>query len=661
MPDVEVDPSQVHSVEVDPSQVQAAPAEPKSAGQGLWDSTVGGLGRAIKHYGIDLPQQHADEIQQKWQAGDHLGAIAAAVKAGGLGPGTDLLKDTAKSQFEQFEKAADALTSPDGGSMGDRISTAMGHTAAGLIPVVGPAAAKVGEDLGNGLADVPAGTEYSGKTSGLVQGVTQGHPGYALGEAGGLIAPFAASKAADLIPKTASVKSPTITPHLDASEASAVQWMKDNNIPVDAATATGNPVVRNVQALLQNTIGTSGKAKQFLTGQKDALQSAGEGLADKVSPAATPETSGAGVRTALDKGVADLSSKASGAYTRLQNIEQASAPQTVQVGTKAGSIIDPATGKPGQVAVTKDIIAPIDLSGAKAALKPIQQELMQVLTPAQQQFSKGLTAINGVLGAPDAISASVADQTLSGLKAILREDVPAQTKFLVSKVIDQMSPQVDAAVAKLGPSATQALQDGRALTAAKYSTKGTLDALNDEPVKLFGQLTQAKDANINLLRDVAAKAPSAIPAVGRSVLDGLIDKAYAEVEQGKPGATLTEWNKLGPNTKQILFKDPKLIVDLDNFFNASKMVAKNPNPSGSGFIVGLSADGGLLVSAPHVAVPYIIGRSTLGRLLFTPGGARALTEGMRVPIASNAKNALVAGRILQLAGKDAQPSASAAQ
>lgn len=641
MPDVEVDPSQVHSVEVDPSQVQAAPAESKSFGQGLWDSTVGGLGRAIKHYGIDLPQQHADEIQQKWQAGDHLGAIAAAVKAGGLGPGTDLLKDTAKSQFDQFEKAADALTSPDGGSMGDRISAAMGHTAAGLIPVVGPAAAHVGEDLGEGMAS--------------------GHPGYALGEATGLLAPFAASKAADFIPKTASVKSPTVTPHLDASEASAVQWMKDNNIPVDAATATGNPVVRNVQALLQNTIGTSGKAKQFLTGQKDALQSAGEGLADQVAPAATAETSGAGVRTALDKGVADLSSKATGAYTRLQNIEQASAPQTVQVGTKTGSIIDPATGKPTQIPVTKDIIAPIDLTGAKAALKPIQQELMQVLTPAQQQFSKGLTAINGVLGAPDAISASVADQTLSGLKAILREDVPAQTKFLVSKVIDQMSPQVDAAVAKLGPSATQALQDGRALTAAKYSTKGTLDALNDEPVKLFGQLTQAKDANINLLRDVAAKAPAAIPAVGRSVLDGLIEKAYAEVEQGKPGATLTEWNKLGPNTKRILFKDPKLIGDLDNFFNASKMVAKNPNPSGSGFIAGLSVDGNMMFYMPHVAIPYVIGRSGLGRILFTPGGARALTEGMRLPIASNAKNALVAGRILQLAGKDAQPSASAAQ
>lgn len=187
MPDVEVDPSQVHSIEVDPSQVQAAPAEPKSFGQGLWDTTVGGLGRAIKHYGVDLPQQHADEIQQKWQAGDHLGAIAAAVKAGGLGPGTDLLKDTAKGQFDQFEKAADALTSPDGGTMGQRISTAMGHTAAGLVPVVGPAAAHVGEDLGEGMAS--------------------GHPSYALGEAGGLLLPFGVSKALDAVPKSTPVGS----------------------------------------------------------------------------------------------------------------------------------------------------------------------------------------------------------------------------------------------------------------------------------------------------------------------------------------------------------------------------------------------------------------------------------------------------------------------
>lgn len=498
--------------------------------------------------------------------------------------------------------------------------------------------------------------------------------GFAL-DAAQLIGP-AADVADVAIPgRLAAIKVPAMAAHLDPSEAAAVGWMKANNIPVDAATATGNPVVRNVQSLLAHTIGPADKAKSFMTEQKGALQAVGEGLAEKFSlkaaqeatgesfvekpiTSATPETAGAGIRKGLEDSVSDLSTKASGAYTRLRNIEESATPETVQTGTREGSVIDPSTGKPTQIPVTKQITAPVDLSGMKQALTPIEKQLSEVLTPAQQQFSKGLTAIRGVLNAPDSIPASVADQTLSGLKAIMREDVPPQTKFLIGKVIDQMSPQVDAAVAKLGPSATQALQDGRSLTQAKYAAKGTLDSLNDEPVKLYGQLTQAKDANINLLRDVASKAPDAIPAVGRSVLDGLIDKAYAEVDSAKPGTALTEWNKLGPSTKAILFKDPKLIGDLDNFFNASKMVAKNPNPSGSGFIAGLTADGTLAVTAPHIAVPYIIGRSALGRMLYSPGGAKLLTEGMKIPVGNTAANGLVAGRILQLAGNDAKPMSS---
>lgn len=189
MADVVVDPTQVHSIEVDASQVQAAPAEPaqpKGFAQGLWDSTVGGLGAAIKHYGIDLPQQHADEIQQKWQSGDHLGAIVSAVKSGAMGPGGDLVKDTVKGQFDQFSKAADALTDEKGGSLGDRISTALGHTAAGMIPVVGPAAANVGEQLGNDVGE--------GRS-----------PANALGQATGLLLPFGVSKALDFVPAKAPV------------------------------------------------------------------------------------------------------------------------------------------------------------------------------------------------------------------------------------------------------------------------------------------------------------------------------------------------------------------------------------------------------------------------------------------------------------------------
>jgi hypothetical protein len=480
------------------------------------------------------------------------------------------------------------------------------------------------------------------------QGNLRGAAGTLVGSYGPLAAGETISRFAPNIRIT-----PRLPVSLDPAELAAVQFAAKTGVPIDAASATGNPVVRNVQGFLQNAPGSALVIKRARAAQTEALKSAGADIAAGISPAeATPEIGGTGVRQALESRIASQGSQASAAYDRLRQIENAPANrQRVTVGSKASGVLD-ANGNPVMTPVTQDVALPYDFRGVKQALKPIADEMQQQITPGQQQYSKALLAIRNILDGPDVVSASTADQNLSALKAIQREAPNAQTGWLATQLIKQYAPAVEAAVAKAGPEALDALHEGRQLTAAKYATKDTLDQLPTEPVGLFNKLTSAKDANINLVRDVASKAPEAMPAVGRAVVVGLMDKAFAEAGQGKPGSVLTEWQKLGPETKRILFKDPRTISNLDDFFTFAKKAAENPNPSGTAYMAQLGLDGSMLWNAPHLGVTYLIGKNALARMLTNPVTARTLTNGLTLPSNRAAIGGILTNQILQAAGPD---------
>lgn len=507
---------------------------------------------------------------------------------------------------------------------------ALVHGIGGAVPVLGPVAAHA--------YDATSGTPEQA--------------GSAMGDVVSLRAPQIISK---LIPKTVR---PFVKPSLDPTEQAAVDFANRRNIPLDAATATGNKAVQNIQGAAQNMPLVAGAAKKSRLAQTAAMTNVGDQIADTVAPPTNPQLAGRGMQDAFNQHIDTLGAKASGAYGRLEAIENASQPVNVQIGTKPSKILG-ANGQPINLPVNKAIIAPISMVGAKQILGPIEAQLQQILTPAEQQYSKGLTAIRGVLNGPDALSASAADQTLSGLKSILRDpSVPPKTKFLVGKITDELSPAIDYAVSRLGPTAAQALQDGRALTAAKYAAKGTLGELETEPVRLVEQLTRGRDTQVNLLNDVAATVPHALPAIGRAVLDEMIDKAFAEAGQARPGTVLTKWNQMGPVTKQLLFKDPRTIQDIGSFFTLAKKMAENPNPSGSAYVGTLATDGMFLVASPHAAIPYVIGRTVLGRILTSPGGARLLTRSMNLPKGS-ISGGIAALNLLRMAGTDAHQEPAA--
>ena len=371
-------------------------------------------------------------------------------------------------------------------------------------------------------------------------------------------------------------------------------------------------------------------------------------------PSATPESAGAGVTSALGDLSRQQGAGATKAYTALEQIEaNPKNLQTIQTGSKTtqSAVLGP-EGQPitSTAPVTKQIALPVDMRSAKTALQPVLDRLEQEMPLAQQQSSRGLQAIRNVIGQDDYVPASVADQNLSALKQLQREAVHPKTLWLANKAVNAVAPLVDAAVAQAGPDATAALNEGRALTKAKYATDATADQLQTEPVRLFNQLTAQKDTAINLLRDVRAKAPGSMPAVGRAYLEGLMDSATSE--GGKPGAgtAYSQWQKLGPQTKQILFPSAEARSELDNFFALAKKTGENPNPSGTAYVNGSR----FVVEHPITGVPYVLYNNALARLLFNPSKAKLLQTGMRLPLRSPAR-AIVGSSILRAAGDGAVP------
>jgi hypothetical protein len=145
---------------------------------------------------------------------------------------------------------------------------------------------------------------------------------------------------------------------------------------------------------------------------------------------------------------------------------------------------------------------PVDLTGPKAALKPLYDQMRRQMPITQQQANPGLKAIENIVNGPDYGPLSQVDRDLSAIKTIAREQ-GGLAKIAVSRL--------DAAVTKAaqngGPGVSDALEQGRAATIAKYGASDVLDRLHPEPVKTINALLGPKDSAIQRLRAVTAQGP----------------------------------------------------------------------------------------------------------------------------------------------------------
>lgn len=303
----------------------------------------------------------------------------------------------------------------------------------------------------------------------------------------------------------------------------------------------------------------------------------------------------------------------------------------------------------------RNVQLPVDMRPVKSALRPLYNELQTRWPITQQQASKGLKALENIVNGEDVLSASDADANLSAVKAIAREAKDARSVGIAKKAVQELDLAVRGAVAKGGPEASAALTRGRSLTKAKYGALDLLDTLRDEPVQVFDQLTSRRDTQLNLLRDVAKQAPQDMPKLGRAFLEGLFDSATHEGGFGKAATISNKWEALGAESKALMYKNPGLIEDLDNFFRIARKISENPNPSGTASTLASVASVGLLITNPLTGISYVLGSNVLARALFNPKAAKALAEGFQIPLgAPGAGKTVGAAYLLKLAGEQGQ-------
>lgn len=256
---------------------------------------------------------------------------------------------------------------------------------------------------------------------------------------------------------------------------------------------------------------------------------------------------------------------------------------------------------------SEDMAMPVPVGILKDRLIPIFEE-MQWMPAADRNASAGYQAVKKIVEGPDYIPASQAELGLGGLKTMAREG-SGRASGLAKFITPKLQELIDNTVSRIGGAdAVDALQQGRKSAAAE---------------------------------------------VGRDWLTNTFKKAEAEGGFNREQGIWADWLRLGDEAKKTMFH-PAQVQELNHFFLGVKKLAENPNPSGTA-IVGISTGtGALILHDPVTGVAMALGAGAISKMLHSPAGVRALTEGLRIPIKSPGAT-IAAGQILRLAGDDAKP------
>jgi hypothetical protein len=380
------------------------------------------------------------------------------------------------------------------------------------------------------------------------------------------------------------------------------------------------------------------------------MQQTAERVAARVHPnAVTAEQAGQGVRSSIEGTITRHAADADDAYAALREFEKNAAPTTVTT-TVEGRV---AGGGTIPVQQSSQIQLAVDIRGTKAAMKPIYDALKREgeLAPLMGGKAEAVRALDRLMSAPDFAPLSIADAALGDLKAISRgASIPAlrtEGQGIAAHAVARLGDAVRKTAQDAGPKVLKALEDGRAATRAKYAAAEILDELADEPVRTAGRLTAPKDSSVSLLRKVTQVAPREIPKVGRAILDDLLAEATAEGGFSKGATIFGKWQKLGPETKKILYGEAA--HDLDAFFLLAKKLSENPNPSGTALTLSKTGEVGMIVANPLLGVPMSLIATGFSKLARNPKFIRLLTKGLTLSAGNKAAATAVVAELNQIA------------
>lgn len=530
---------------------------------------------------------------------------------------------------------------------GDPGATALG----GVLGAAGPVAGRALEAVKGAPAEAIAAPAEAGRVAPGFDAVTKSAVRSAPAEATGAAAerakiapaeallpsaqspraPGPGAKAVDAIPVPVRPGGAAVRPsRINAADTAAVDLAKREGIPVPASVPTGNRFVKSAEQMGASTLLGSGIAHRAQQRTAEAMTKAASRMAARAhSSPAIPETAGAALRGRLEARIGGLKQEADSAYADFRTAaENAANTETVQTGEQVLKARD-AAGKPVVKPVLENIALPVDVRKLKTQLKPVLEE-MSWMPAADRASSAGYTAVKKIIDGPNVISAVAAEHGLAGLKEMSRgaasADLRNASQGLAAGIIPDLQTSIDAAATKAGV-LTQ-LKAGRAAHALKMEAADVLAKLHTEPVQVFNQATYANDSGIDLLRKLKQWAPKEMQVVGRGYLEKLFDTAKQEGGFGKGGTIWSQWQKLGPETKKILYPNGILRKDLDSFFLLGKKLSDVPNPSGTAATQHALGQLGATVISPHTGIAYIIGTGALTKLLYSPSGVRLLTRAM---------------------------------
>ena len=412
---------------------------------------------------------------------------------------------------------------------------------------------------------------------------------------------------------------------LNPVQQRAVDYLKEQGVPLTGGQQTGNRYLTAVEATTAHTPLGSQRAREFHAGTEGAMRDLAGELAGKVhKDPVSPYEAGTIVGDTLGQSIAELAGQSNQAYEKAwEHVGNPDFNKRVQIKTETKPVLDESgepTGETQRVPVYAEVNMPVDVRWMKK-IAADQLPRYEYLPAAERAQSAAYSILKGILKGNDHISAQQAEEALKGLKAEVGYDTNKHLRNVAQGTAAQMVPRlqsaIDAAVAETGQDAVIGLQEGRKTHAQKMDFADIQKKLREEPVQAFGQLTQGRDSGVNYLKEVAQRAPDAMPVLGRAYLDKLFDRAMKEGGWMRTDGVFKEWDNLGNETKALLFPKEGQVDALNRFFLAQKITAERINTSGTALVKEAQDAGTNLLK-------WFKGKFA-GDILFSPRGIKFLT------------------------------------
>jgi len=485
----------------------------------------------------------------------------------------DIVSSMTEGAKDQLRKGWEALKT-------NRPADALGHLTYAAIPLIGPALDQATKDF------------QRGDTAG------------SLGRITGIFATLGIGNVRSGRQFGVDIPPPLRNPNPVQREA--VAYGRREGIPVDLATASGNRAVRSLQEGLESTVG--GQAVDVIRrpGREAALRRTAQGLADDVSPVPiSPEAWGTAVR--------DRVTQARDRYTAIAD--------------EAYPTFRAATAGSGQLVDITAVLADPKLQKLWDRLT-LKRDAAGGLVGRELRAYLKMGELRALKAQPGLADIGVIDDILGDMKAYARTE-----RGPIKLIVGALEEQVQAATKLAGPEAVEALTRGRQAIRDRVRVDAVLDALPNEPVKIFNRFVTSGGTNIEGLRELVKVAPDLAPELGRAWLERHLDPVLSG--GGFEGAQRfgTAYNKLDTNTKEIIFGGAENVQAMDNFTQLTGQMGKLANPSGTaGQMLGVSSVGvpigQLYGGRPLSALFTLLTPAALSAVFKSPTAVKALTQGL---------------------------------